>query len=144
MEALTALIWVAGLATGVYLVRDMIKEEIRMARDAKTLAAKEAAETFQAAYNEMKAELFPSWTKLLDSMSTKLDPTIVLNSKQPMPANLQTWIHTWPDQWAIDQQMQRAETLYKELGDWAGVQVQMVREAQTSEVSESDAGFDYQ
>ena len=61
----------------------------------------------------------------------------------PAPLHLVTWIHTWPDQWVIDQQMKLAQEMYKDIGNWDQVGTAMIAEAKQTEIPDDDGLLQY-
>ena len=62
-------------------------------------------------------ELGSAVTRLVDSFTDKHVPA-ELEPKDKIPAELETWIDGWQDDWAKDGYKKRAQELYAEFGDW--------------------------
>ena len=75
---------------------------------------------------------------LLVALTKRINPEILKTTTEPMPAALVTWIHTWPDQWHVDQQISSAQELYKQYGNWEQVQTVLLQEAKRSELDDDD------
>ncbi len=132
MEILTILILVGGGLFGL----NWILKTFQQGQKEQTERFQATAHDITQAFLHVQKEIFPPVTKLLSAMSARLDPEILKTSSEPMPAALVTWIHTWPDQWHIDQQISFAQELYKQYGNWEQVQTALLQEAKRSELDD--------
>jgi hypothetical protein len=69
-------------------------------------------------------------TDLMAAISERIRPVPVPDMGEPMPEQLAKWIQGWHDPYAQEDQRGRAVELFKELGNWDTVAMQLQSESE--------------
>lgn len=69
-------------------------------------------------------------TELMAAITERVKPAPTPDMGEPMPEPLQKWIQGWHDPYAQEDQRGRAEELFKELGNWDSVAMQIQSESE--------------
>ena len=157
MEILTTFLWCGGAIIVTRLIVELADKcfqdyltTTRLVQHNHRNAAMEVGREFvselqatREAFLVVQKDIFPPISALLKATTARLEPEVQKTTDVPWPASLVTWIHTWPDQWVIDQQMKLAQEMYKDIGNWDQVGTAMIAEAKQTEIPDDDGLLQY-